>query len=1544
MLPVEQDFNLVTANKARISILGYVDVSVILQGLHIPFYLYVLHDLSHSVIFGNDFMRECKAEISYSQRTISLFDGLVTAPLTMRHDEQAIAILANDIIIPPLTEVLTKVVIPKKHRHTTCLLETYEPLKNKYVLVAGAVIEPDSEFSICRLCNVSKYSRTLRRNQPIASISRLDVNEPLNRAMLLPHQVDNTVTEEISQLSFEDKLKQLQQIGLMLNNENLSKEQKMQLVDLLFKYREIFCSEYENLPVSKLPPVHIEMKEPTVIRQKQYPLPFQSEIILEKFTDRLLAAGIVENSNSPFNSPAIIIKKKCFDPKNPSNLNGFRMCIDYRKINPLISNEFQPLMTGDSIFNQIATAKPLYFSTWDFTAGFYQVILDKESRPLTAYSTKTRHVQFTRTPMGLRSSPAQFLSNIYSLFRQEMRSNLVIYMDDGILFSKTFTEHLTLLENIFKKLKNANLRINPGKSAFAKSKLNFLAFEFSEQGMKIDSSRFDKIRDIKPAKSVKELRGILGFFTYFKKYCPNFSALTAPWRELLKSDTKFEWSEQQDIVLAKLKEILLQNAVLHYPQMEDTFYLQTDASKFGIGFSLWQKQGKDFKPVSFGGRSLKKHESTLSSTDSELLAVLSGISAYRTYLTGPKEFVILSDNISLKYIKNLKHSSSPKLVRYAMLLQTLNFRVEHVEGKLNVAMDFISRNPTGNEKTDSQETDELLDVAHYDYLNAIDVEELLVENKISEKHRSFKKRKFTMCTLTPIKFNKKSTNHENSQESDVEEAETNTEDTAANIQSTNENQQQNELRKKDEEIQNEINSKFAGLINLQTQAEGDSFNEAMIHYLQKGELPNKRELAKQIIFQEQEYFIKNNQLFHLGRLGKKFRLKTLIKRYEQLVVPGAFKLNILKEFHDQAHFSHVKSYLSARKRFYWRGACIDHYEYASSCETCLQIKTSKNSQFIRHPLPVSPVLFECVQLDFHSILMNKREQSQQEYKHVLVIIEQNSQFVELFPTKDQKAETVAQKLFEYILRFGCFKKLITDRSSSFLNQTFQALLKLPGMQILHMKTSSYYPKCNGLTERVNRDVIRMIRAGCEDKMKFHECLPTIASAINSMHNIHLGASPFFILFGQDFRTPVDTVLGAEIPTIRQTNLPEGLHSIAEQLQLLRKLTHTQVTESRELARQKNDEKAVENKFKIGDKVYLNQIFDHGLQNAKHSKIYTGPWAIVDMHNSILARLQHFHSGKLLKNWVNVQHLRASRDERRERFLNKLNKTDPAQNGVDDLALPQNTAITSLTPAAGQTTQPSKQLLQHTHAKAPRYTSCFSLELHPQTPGNLLELAQEKRPAQGNCVTTSIQPKLPTASVGSKANQVVSTEQGRTDWWLPTNNQPVEDIHITPHQSLSNSDSLSPATGTSQDAMQPTPAAGISQSHSCSNCEQTKDVTTLAAQINQLVHTLKHTHMPQSRTNCLQTQTTVAQPTRPSCITTDLIALPQQPGTVMEPLFKIMATKDINGEKLGKIRFHDKNIKPVWKKWTEIPNKLRVRYYIDRFNKRKAKTIQMNKKV
>jgi hypothetical protein len=275
--------------------------------------------------------------------------------------------------------------------------------------------------------------------------------------------------------------------GLTFDNPDLTEEQFSQLTALLYEYQEIFCADCEQLAMSNLPTYEIKLTSNVPIKLKHDTLSPQKEVIMEKIVDKLLQAKIVQPSKSAFKIPALRIRIANFDKKNGDETDKYRLCIDYRSVKKTVCLEFMPPTSLDSACQSLANAGNVrWFTSFDLTSGFHQIPTAEKSRGIsriTAFSTRSRHVEFLKMPMGLRNSPAGFLASLYEILRDNMSANLSLHMDDCLSFHSNFEEHVSFLGKIFEKLRKAKF--------VCQEFFGFSRVPFYSGRNKINSKRFE---------------------------------------------------------------------------------------------------------------------------------------------------------------------------------------------------------------------------------------------------------------------------------------------------------------------------------------------------------------------------------------------------------------------------------------------------------------------------------------------------------------------------------------------------------------------------------------------------------------------------------------------------------------------------------------------------------------------------------------------------------------------------------------------------------------------------------------------------------------------------------------------------------------------------------------------------------------------------------------------------------------------------------------------------------------------------------------------
>lgn len=426
---------------------------------------------------------------------------------------------------------------------------------------------------------------------------------------------------------------------------------------------------------------HIETGDAKPVVKRAYQVSPYVQKGIDDELDRMLRLKVIEVSNSDWANPIVTVKKS----------NGrVRLCLDARGLNELTLKDRYPLPHIGRILQQIRATK--FLSSIDLKDAFWQVNLDEKSRPKTAFNVPGRgHYQFCRLPFGLCNSAQTLCKALEKAIGNDLEPHVFVYIDDIIIVSDTFEQHLQLLSEIAKRLKIAGFTISLEKSRFCAKQLQYLGYILDEFGLGMDPDKISPILNIPPPKNLKELRRILGMSSWYRRFIRNFSDITSPMTELLKlkKNNKFVWTDEADEAFKKLKTALVSAPVLISPDFKKPFTIQTDASDTGLGAVLTQGDGVDEKVISYMSMKLTPAQRKYSTTERECLAVLEGIRKFRSYIEGAK-FRVITDHASLLWLRNLKDPSS-RLARWALKLQEFDFELVHRKGKLNVIADALSR-------------------------------------------------------------------------------------------------------------------------------------------------------------------------------------------------------------------------------------------------------------------------------------------------------------------------------------------------------------------------------------------------------------------------------------------------------------------------------------------------------------------------------------------------------------------------------------------------------------------------------------------------------------------------------------------------------------------------------------------------------------------------------------------------------------------------------------------------------------------------------------
>lgn len=460
---------------------------------------------------------------------------------------------------------------------------------------------------------------------------------------------------------------------------HLTDLQKESLKRLLRKFESCFSGNGVELGNCNIE-MTIKLTEEKVINYKPYRMSYHERGVIRETVSELLAAGIIEESRSPYASPVILVRKKD---------GSYRMCVDYRALNKITEKERYPLPVIQDLLDRLVDKK--VFCCLDLANGYHQIRIAPSSRPLTGFVTQDGHYQYRMMSFGLCNAPAVFQRAMHEILKPVLHDCAEVYIDDVILWGRDDLDCLQNLEKVLELIKGAGVKLKFNKCSFLTETVEYLGHNIGGGEVRPSTHKVDAVKSFKTPGNVHELRQFLGLASYFRKFVRGFATVARPLTRLTKKDVPWSWGVDQEKAMQTLKEILISEPILTIFSPDRETQLHTDASKVGLGAVLLQCVNGELKVVAYASRQTSQAEEKYHSFELEALAVVFGIQKFRVYVTGLK-FTIVSDCSALR-LAWTKRDLSPRIARWWLDLQEFDFEVEHRPGAAMSHVDALSRNP-----------------------------------------------------------------------------------------------------------------------------------------------------------------------------------------------------------------------------------------------------------------------------------------------------------------------------------------------------------------------------------------------------------------------------------------------------------------------------------------------------------------------------------------------------------------------------------------------------------------------------------------------------------------------------------------------------------------------------------------------------------------------------------------------------------------------------------------------------------------------------------
>ena len=854
----------------------------------------------------------------------------------------------------------------------------------------------------------------------------------------------------------------------------------------------------------------------------------------KKHVAAMLAAGQIVPSNSPWAAPAHIVRK----PEGST-----RFTVDYRKLNSVTTKDNYPLPSISETINQLQGNS--FYTKLDLKSGYLQIPILEQDQAKTAFVTREGLYQFKVLPAGLKNAPPLFQRIMNTVVVQGREHFCLVYLDDIIIFSRSFKEHLGHVREVLAALHRHRFQLNPPKCVFFKAAMNYLGHKIDAKGMMPLDEKIETIKQLPMPTTLREANYFIGALGFYRKFIKGFAQVAAPIHRVTnlhkRKSREFIWGLEQANAFRQLKEAISSAPlVLDFPNDNSPLILSTDASDIGIGGVLKQATPEGTRIIYYHSQLLNSAQRCYSTIEKEALAVIKCVEKLRPYLLG-RDFVIETDHCPLCNFHQ-RGSKNRRVDNWSLILSEYNIQeVRYKKGNCNCDADLASRYPVGLADMDIQE--EFPKTPIRTCINAV-TRAAAARNQLTTPDAS----------------------------------------SASTLQSSS------ACRTPDGETVDP---------NCRDQSVGASGRSVLLCHRSPLDLTRVKQAQSddKIIRQ----FLENPPLGSIIEDGILFR-RRVVDGHDRKVpyIPEVLVPEVLAAAHDHrfsAHFGRDKTFEKLRSRCFWPRMYSSIQAYVKKCQGCARFNIRRKKP-PGHLNPIEPPaeIFHMIGLDFWGPV----QESNTGNKYVIVLTDYLSKFVVAKALPTCTAQEAAQFIVETALTFGVPSQILTDNGSHFRNQLFQSLSNILGFE--HILSTAYHPQTNGQTERWNATMRPKLLVLCENnEANWDDFLPGVIHAYNTSRHASTGYSPSFLMFGREISLAFDPAR----PVLQLPKVSDYVEHLSRFRKNLLLAASDNVRQSQRSAKQRHDRHRQAPIYEVGQLVFMKR---QGSRN-KFDERQCGPFRI-----------------------------------------------------------------------------------------------------------------------------------------------------------------------------------------------------------------------------------------------------------------------------------------------------------------------------------------------
>ena len=1018
---------------------------------------FVLQNSSYPVIIGSEYFVHTRANIDYKSRRVRFTIKNVNTYVNYNRviDDDSYTTLATTVslkgnVLVPAGATNMRVPVIWDTTPDTARFGLLEDTQLHAVHCAAIMCHTSAateEKNFAVVSNHSSRDVTLKPGRPLLSFHAIDENDTdvfdasIFDVEEAPDHVENPTpqcaTASQTACNSDTEWKQYPQLHQIEINENLEADVRNLARNMLIKHRELWDPVPKG-PSPEIEPYRIKLDSEFTAARSRPINPLQRKA-LKAMVDQQLAKHVIEPSTSRFSSPVVLVPKKG---------GKLRFALNYTRLNDCIADDKYTAPNVDTALSCLHGNT--HFTTLDLTDAYWSVPLADESKELTAFQTPDGLFQYRALPQGMKTSGAAFCRRIDHMVGALKWVHVLVYVDDLLIFGKTATEHLNVLDKVLGRLNQFRMTLSPTKCHVLMSSVKYLGHIVDTDGIRCDTDKVKALTEIKVPQNTHDMRVALGKIRYYRKFIRDYAEIEKPLR--LKLGDAASWTKGGDgeVVYTTdetqafnvLVKALCEEPILGHPDWSQPFVLHTDACKKGLGASLLQMIDNKEHVVSYASRSLTTAEANYNVWELECLAMVWATRLHRMYLLGSK-FKIVTDSNAAKHVMKLNDdTASGRLMRWSLALQDFSFDIEHRKGKRHTNVDALSRLPLASTEP------------YREGPTTIEPATMLDDPRLSE----------------PFALN----SHGNEGTTGTDPIDNKAFFPPCDKEATTLTEFV-QIQKDDEYCQQRLTKANKTRTSRKTRGQPDKPPKTFTN-------------GKGLLCQRAK-----------GGTGV------------QIITPVALRAFILRRYHGlpvSGHLGRNKVLKQIIRHYYWPHMKADLKRWIDACLTCARRKRTRNMH-AGDPGVVSNATrpWETIAID----VVTPSKTSKEGYTKILTVLDLFSRWVLALPMRKADAQHVSNALFRHVFcMFGKPKRIHSDEGSEFINKTIKLLAKVWDIHLTG--TGGYQPQANPV-ERYHRfmgHTMTMLCTAYGDDWPSY--LPAAVFTYNSSTCESTGFSPYELVF------------------------------------------------------------------------------------------------------------------------------------------------------------------------------------------------------------------------------------------------------------------------------------------------------------------------------------------------------------------------------------------------------------------------------------------------